>query len=168
MNQRKHLKNLKHLVLTGPEGEQPGRPDHKDIALQFLAIKKTRAGFGGGIVNLLIPKTTKQWKTVEKLRSRGYFYKAVNARPSIREEVRNAAVNDGLITELAYLFVIENQNSRRAMSAPVREFAVWIVKKIGERDPNIVQLFRSQPELLNRLSVDWWKLRISCVRKRKK
>jgi hypothetical protein len=129
MNQSKNLKKAKHFVLIGPGGKQAGRRNQKDIALQFAAIKKTRAGFGGGIINLLLPKTMKQWQTVEKLRSKGYFFKKVNTRSSILEQVRDAAINDHLYVALVYAFLEEEGNSPRAMSAPVREFATWVAKK---------------------------------------
>jgi hypothetical protein len=168
MDQHKHQKKGKQLVLIGPAGKQAGRPDQKYIALQFAAIEKTRAGFGGGIIDLLLPKIKKQWQTVQKLRLKGYFFKAVNTRSTVLEEVRDAAVNHNLFKDLVYLFVVEKGNCQHTRRAPVKEFAAWIVKKISERDPTISQLFRSQPELLNRLSVDWWKVRIRQIRKRKK
>lgn len=168
MNQSKHLKKAKHFVLIGPKGKQAGRRDQKDIALQFAAIKKTRAGFGGGIINLLLPKTIKQWQTVERLQSKGYFFKEVNTRSSIREHVRDAAINDHLYAALVYAFLDEKGNSPRAMRAPVRELTAWITKKIREQDPIIVQLFKSQPELLNRFKVDWWQVQTRPIRKRKK
>jgi hypothetical protein len=168
MNQRKQLKKVKHFVLKGPGGKQAGRLDQWYLALQFEAIKKTKAGFGGGIIDLLVPRTNKEWKTLAGLYSKGYFVKEVIARPSIRSKVRDAVIDDTLMAQLANLFHDEKHNSPRAMSAPVREFSFWISKKIGERDPMVVQLLsRAQPELPNRMGTDWWRVQIRLRRKKK-
>jgi hypothetical protein len=168
MNQNKQLEKAKHFVLIGPKGKQAGRQDQKNIALQFAAIKMTRDRFGGGIINLLLPKTKKQWETIEKLQSRGYSFEEVTTRSSIREQVRDAAINDRLYIALGCEFLIEKRNSQRAASAPVREFTAWITKKIKEQDPSIVRLFTSQPELLNRRKAGWWQVQTRPIRKRKK
>jgi hypothetical protein len=169
MNQRKCLRKVKHFVLIGPAAKQSGRLDQRDLALQFAAIKKSRAGFAGGIIDLLLPRTNKEWKTVARLSSKGYLVKEVNTRPSIRSKVRDAVICDSLFAQLANRFHDENRNSPRAMGAPVREFSVWITKKIREKDSYIVQLLsRSQPELPNRVEADWWKVQIKLRRKKVK
>lgn len=167
MNQRKYLKIAKHFVLIGPAGKQAGRLDQRDLALQIAAVEKTEEGHGGGVIALLLPKTKKQLTEIVKLRYRGYFVKEVKTRSSIRSEVREAAAEVSLIAQLANQFHDEKHNSPRAMRAPVKEFSLWMSKKIKEKDPCIVKLLsRSHPELLNRVGTDWWKVQIKLRRKK--
>lgn len=155
--------NHKHHILVGPKGKQAGLRLGNRIALQMLAIQLCATGHGAGIVALLLPKTPNEWDRVFSLTAKGYSYKEVHPRRTIRSEIRDAAVSDNLIVQLAVLFEKDKGWSKKAISAVNREFAIWVTQKLRELPPNKVKTVvgKSHPELLNRTSSDWWKKQLN-------
>jgi hypothetical protein len=155
--------NHKHHVLVGPRGKRAGLRLGNTIALQMLAIELCATGRGGGIVALLLPNTPKEWNYVFSLTAKGYSYKEVQPRRTIRSEIREAAVSDNLIVQLAILFEKDKGWSKKAISAVNREFSIWVTQNLRELPRNKVKIVieKSHPELLNRTSIDWWKKQLN-------
>ncbi|MFM8466723.1 MAG: hypothetical protein ACKOAO_04080, partial [Oxalobacteraceae bacterium] len=83
---------LEHFVLLSQTGKQPGRLNHKSLALQLAAIDMTAQGIGGGLARLLLPSSDRQLEQIVKLLKRGYWYRSVKIRRTIRWDIRKAAV----------------------------------------------------------------------------
>jgi hypothetical protein len=150
--------NLQHYVLVGPQGKQAGRRDQKSLAIRLAAIEMTALGKGAGLASLLIPKTNSDFKKFLDLVAKGYWFKTVKRRTTIRRSVRFAAQSDKLLMPLIERFQADQGHKRRTRSAPMRSFAEWLCKKLLERDHEIIRLLRSvHPELPERTKVDWWK-----------
>jgi len=156
------IRKQKHLILVGPNGKQAGRKDQKKIALQMASLTLISEGMGGGISSLLLPQTLCQLKNTEKLFRRGYTVKEVLLRRHGRVKVREA-VTDELLATLAVRFFAERGQSKRAMSAVVREFSNWICSKLNHSKPNEIThiVARAHPELPERKSPEWWKKQIA-------
>lgn len=153
---------LNHYVLVGPAGKQPGRRRQKLLAAQLAAIVMHQKEMGGGLVNALMPRSNEELERLVKLQEKGYCYREVKFRKTIRSDVRNAAVADDLLVGLLRYFSSEKQGSRRAQTAFVKEFSNWIADKLTKRDPTITRLIeRAHYDLPNRKSPDWWKKQIN-------
>lgn len=159
----RRIGNHKHHVLVGPKGKQAGLTLGKKIALQMAAIELSAQGRGGGVVTLLLPISPKDWERVLSLTAKGYTFKEVISRQTIRSAIRRVAVSDNLIVQLAPLFEQDKGKSKRAMAAINREFAVWITGKLKDVSPNKVKTIvgNAHPDLLNRTSPDWWKKQLN-------
>ena len=151
--------NLKHYVLVGPSGKQAGRKDQHKIALQLAAVDLTKKGRGGGIINGLLPRTSKDKKKLDYLTSKGYTAKEVKKRKTFRRDVRDAINSHVLIAQLAVRYEQERSSNRQAMAAVIRDFSGWICRKLLDPGPNAIKRIvgAAHPELLNMTKPDWWK-----------
>ena len=153
---------LHHYVLVGQIGKQAGRRDHKSLALQLAAIDMTVRGIGGGLASLLLPSANKRLEQLVKLLMRGYWYRSVKIRRTMRGDIRKAAVTDDLLVVLRALFAAEKKGSKRAKSAFVKEFSKWIAEKISTQDPLITRLVsQAHYDLPNKSKSDWWKKQLN-------
>lgn len=152
----------KHLVLIGPNGKQAGRKDQARIAHQILCVELNSTGRGGGITKLLLPRSALEHKKLKKLQLRGYTVKKVAIRKHQRTNIRDA-VTDSLLVDLAEKFLSEKSSSPRAMSAIVREFSNWISNKLKDHQVTEVRsvVAMAHPDLVDRISADWWRKRIA-------
>jgi hypothetical protein len=153
---------IQHYVLVSQLGKQPGRRNHKSLALQLAAIDITAQGFGGGLVKLLLPSSEQQFVQLVKLVKRGYWYRLVRIRRTIRRDIREAAVADELLVNLLDLFLVEKKGSKYTTTAVVEEFSKWLGDKLARNDRRVKRLVsRGHYELPNRVSSDWWKKQIN-------
>jgi len=153
---------LEHFVLLSQTGKQPGRLNHKSLALQLAAIDMTAQGIGGGLARLLSPSSDRQLEQIVKLLKRGYWYRSVKFRRTMRGDIRKAAVTDDLLAALGALFAAEKKGSKRAKSAFVEEFSKWIAEKIATQDPLITRLVgQAHYDLPNKTKPDWWKKQLN-------
>lgn len=150
-------------VLLGPAGKQAGRKDQHIVALQILAIQLSASGSGGGIVNSLIPKSTKELEKLKSLIDRGYTIKNVSPRPNLAKEVREAVMSDELMAKLAVRFELDKAEKLQYMQAITRSFAEWICERLtADGNNDIKNLVKSaHHELANRTQPGWWKEQIS-------
>lgn len=153
---------LHHYVLVGRTGKQPGRLNHKLLALQLAAIDMTAQGIGGGLARLLLPNSDEQFEKLVKLVKRGYWFRSVKIRRTMRGDIRKAAVTDDLLVVLRALFAAEKKVSKRAKSAFVEEFSKWIAEKIATQDPLVTRLVsQAHYDLPNKSKSDWWKKQLN-------
>ncbi len=154
--------SLEHYVLVSRTGKQPGRLNHKLLALQLTAIDMTAQGHGGGLGRLLLPSSDKQFEKLVKLVERGYWYRSVKIRKTMRGDIRKAAVTDELLAVLGAAFTAEKKGSKRAETAFVEEFSNWIANKLKQRDPQITKLVsKAHHDLPNKTRPDWWKKQLN-------
>ena len=153
---------LHHYVLVGQTGKQAGRRDHKSLALQLAAIDMNAQGIGGGLARLLLPSSNRQLEQIVKLLKRGYWYRSVKIRRTMRGDIRKAAVTDDLLAALGALFAAEKKGSKRAETAFVEQFSKWIAGKLATQDPLITRLVsQAHHDLPNKTKPDWWKKQIN-------
>ncbi len=154
---------LKHYVLVGPGGKQAGRKNHWKIALQLAALDLTKKRVGGGIINGLLPKLSREKRAIKELVSRGYKVKKVSKRTSFRKDIREAIMNDVMVAKLLVRYEIDRGHSRLATSRVIQDFSEWVCEKLSDPTPNeikrIVELVHD--ELLNMTRPDWWKKQLN-------
>ena len=153
----------KCFVLIGPGGRQAGRTDQHKIARQLAAIKLTKKGRGGGIVSLLLPKSSREKRVLRDLVSRGYKVKEILTRNSYRKDVREAIRNDDLIAQLAVHYELERGNSNLATPAVIPDFSEWLCQKLSDTSSNEIKRIvgLAHDELLNMTQPDWWKKQLN-------
>jgi hypothetical protein len=153
----------KHLVLVGPKGRRAGLEGGWKVALQMAALESHAKQPLKGIASLLIPRTQKEKKRITNLIARGYSFKEVSRRETIRKSIRKAAISDSLVAQLLNFYWEETGLKHRYRSALKREFTLWVTKKLSELGPNRVKsvVGRAHTELLNRTSSDWWKKQLN-------
>ncbi len=157
------IEKRKHYVLIGPSGQQAGRKDHRKIAQQIVALQLIKVGQGGGIINLLLPKSRREERVLEHLIQRGYTVKEVNVREPYYKTIRDVIQSNEFIVQLAVRYEQERGHSGRAMSRVIEDFSSWVCLKL--EDPAINEIKRivgkSHPELLNMRKPDWWKKQLN-------
>lgn len=159
MTQRKR----EHFVLLGPKGKQPGLKNQHRVALELKAIEITQAGLGGGIISLLMPRSKKHADKLREYVDRGYTVGKVPIRNNSRRDVRKAVASDKLIATLLAQFDNEKKLAKNKISAPVREFSLWVCEKLSDHKPNQVRrlITAAHPDLAERTSPDWWQKQIA-------
>jgi hypothetical protein len=151
-----------HYVLLGPKGKQAGRSGQKSLAQRLAALEMTANGHGRGLPSLLIPKTDRDIQSLFSLVSKGYWYRIVKSRATIRKPMRLAARNHELLRSLTFIFLREHGSKKRVTSALVEKLAEWICESLRCGDPEVTRLVsKAHHDLLNRTSKDWWKKQIN-------
>jgi hypothetical protein len=156
-------KKREHYVLLGPKGKQAGHKNQHRVALELRAIELTRAGMGGGIISLLMPRSKKRADKLREYIDRGYTVRAVPIRDSSRRDVREAIASDELLATLLAHFDREKQLAKNEIRAHVREFSTWVCEKLSDHRPNQVRRLvrEAHPDLADRTSPDWWRKQIA-------
>lgn len=156
-------KKRDHFVLLGPKGKQAGLKNQHRVALELKAIEITRAGMGGGIISLLMPRSKKRADKLREYIDRGYTVGKVPIRDNSRRDVRNAIASDALLATLLAHFDKEKQLAKNEIRAPIREFSIWVCEKLNDHRPNQVRrlIAAAHPDLAERTSPDWWKKQIA-------
>lgn len=151
-----------HYVLVGPKGKQAGLRSQKSLAIQLAAFNMVAQGHGGALASLLLPKSDLEFQRLAKLVRKGYWYKLVKVRKTIRQDIRDAAISDYLLLTLATRFELEMKSNKRAMSAVLQHFSIWICSKLSKQDPEITKLVeQAHYDMPNRTSPDWWEKQIN-------
>lgn len=147
-----------HWVLLGPKGRQAGRKDQHLVALKIVALQLSASGEGGGIADLLTPKSTKELNGLKRLIDLGYSVKQVKPRSNLAKDVREAVMSDKLIAQLAVRFELDKAEQIKHMQAVSRSFSEWICKNLTAAGQNDIKILirNTHPELENRIKPGWW------------
>jgi len=161
----------RHLVLKSKStGKVASRPDQAQKALQLEAKRLSGIRAGGGITNLLLPKTEEEIVKLEAI-DQTYKVEVVKARKikcsADRVRATDALMNDQLMAELAVLYgqTIEDPTQPRKIS--VKKFLEWLRREmLIKKSPAYLAIRRLAPILLDvELSARWWGDAISARRK---
>jgi hypothetical protein len=155
----------KHYVLVGANDKQASRRDQWRLALQMQAEKEAAAGRGGGLVDLLLPRTPQEAKELARARKK-YRLKSVKRRsPRERKSARDLVVfDDELMDNLVLLYVRERGHLSSAQT--LERFTDWICINLRNSHSEAVQLLKDSQLVLTERQPSWWRKQIAERRKR--
>jgi hypothetical protein len=162
--------NRKHYVLQSKAtGKQASRADQAMLANKLKAREISTAGQGGGIADLLLPRTPKEKAALQKVEK---LYDVVQVtkraggeRAQAREEVEKEHF---LIVALAELYSKSGGHGQHQRET-VKNLTEWICGELKNYRTEVCKLiFRHSPALADRQTPDWWQKRIALRRKQLK
>ena len=159
----------RYVLQSKATGKQASRADQATLANKLKAIEISRAGHGGGITDLLLPKTSQEEATLQKVEK---LYDAVEVtiraggeRAQVRAEVEK---EHALIVALAELY-FKSDRCKQCQSVTVKSLTEWICGELKNHQTEVCKLiFRHSPALADRQTPDWWQKRIALRRKQLK
>lgn len=159
----------KHYVLRSRRtGKIASRTGQLKLINRLQARQLTRSGRGGGIVELLLPKTAKETKA---LNDDDLTYEVAKVRKRTsgeRTKVRSVAESDEFILSLLKIYVQSAGHDERKLNT-VKVFVRWICDELQNHDSLVCRLVcKHSPALADRQKPDWWERRIAVRRKRTK
>lgn len=120
-------------------------------ALRWVADDLTQQGLGGGIVDLLLPKSAEQWRQLARDRNRYTLERVRKRNGGRRKALRAQAVSPLLLVQLIALCPAQPKWKKK-------QFVEWLVGEIEIRDSAVRTLIASQaPDLLMaKRGSGWW------------
>jgi hypothetical protein len=162
--------NRKHYVLQSKAtGKQASRADQAMLANKLKAREISTAGQGGGIADLLLPRTPKEKAALQKVEK---LYDVVQVtkraggeRAQAREEVEKEHF---LIVALAELYSKSGGHGQHQRET-VKNLTEWICGELkNDRTEACKLIYKHCPALAERQKPDWWERRIAARRKQLK
>lgn len=164
------MTSRKHYVLQSKvTGKQASRADQAALANKLKAKELSEAGYGGGVVDLLLPKTPEDEACLNQV-AQLYDAVEVTKRANIERAQARASVEKetSLMVALAELY-LKSDRSSQPQSISVKSFTRWICDELKNHRTEACQLiFKHSPALADRQNPDWWERRISLRRKQLK
>ena len=159
----------RYVLQSKASGKQASRADQAALANRLKAKEISKAGYGGGISDLLLPRTPKEKATLQNVEN---LYDAVEVtmraggeRAEAREEVEK---EHALIVALAELY-FRSARYTRHQSVTIKSFTCWICDELlNHRTEACKLIFKHSPALADRQNPDWWQKRIALRRKQLK
>ena len=158
----------------------PSLPDQAKLALQMQAEILEISGQGGGITDLLRPKTNAEAVRLDRLAAT-YDVVSVPVRagapnaPPARVEVRSKVAHDDLIAQLGVEFSRSVGTTPGPQQTSVQNFVNWLFKDVAAKGPALKILAANGRELLDETdknhitlnrSTAWWIDQIGLRRKK--
>ncbi len=155
----------KRYVLVGANGKQASRRDQWRLALQMQAEKEAAAGRGGGLVDLLLPRTPQEAKELARARKK-YRLKSVKRRSTReRQSARDTVVlDDELMTKLVVLYIREKGHLASAYT--IEKFCRWVSMNLRNQHSQACRLLKNNQLALTERRPSWWMKQIAERRKR--
>lgn len=160
------MNSQRHLVLRSKKtGKVASRTDQNMVALRLKAIQLSASGRGGGIVSLLLPRSDRDKKALEKASMRYEVVEVRKRSTQERQRVRSEiGGNDFLVAALADLYIRSIKQSPYKIF--LRDFARWICTEMANHKSDACELvFSVCPALADRQSPSWWEKKIAQRRK---
>jgi len=124
----------------------------------------------GGIVSLLLPKSQKELKRLQRIDNSNKIikktFKSKNKAGDIRRKVIAAVRDDGLMANLAVLFHDSNQRTHT-----IKQFSVWMVAELKDPNSEVTQAFQTHvPKIIPMYFAEkqsaWWERQLAERRKK--
>lgn len=143
-------------------GKVPGGTDVKTRAVALEAHRLTKAGRGGGIVPLVLPKDAKGW---ERLQKDAALYEPIRVTSRSTGERGKSREPDEVRRFLLDALAIKGDHLNPAWK--IKHFCDWIVDSLKDPDSELYKLAARQAPLLleQQRSVRWWQNRVTELRK---
>lgn len=157
----------KHYVLQSKAtGKQASRPDQAAFAIKLKTKEINEAGHGGGIVDLLLPRASKEQADLDRVEQ---LYDAVEVtkRENVEREQARVTVEKELflMVTLAELY-LESDRYEQHKSLTVKSLTNWICDELLNHTSSATRLvLKHSPALADRQNPDWWQRRIALRRK---
>ena len=161
MNTKKH-----YALRNKVSGKHASRTDQATLANKIKAREISNFGRGGGIVDLLAPKTVEE---EDELRKVEQFYEVVEVskrKAFERAEVKKAVEQENrLMVLLAERYLSSNKYATHK-SISIKTFTRWICDELKDHNSQVCRLvLKHYPALSERQKPDWWERRIAARRK---
>lgn len=167
------MKSNAHRVLVNRKtGKYASASDASALVWPLLALRLTNRGHltPGGIVSLLLPKSQKELKRLQRIDNSNKIikktFKSKNKAGDIRRKVIAAVRDDGLMANLAVLFHDSNQRTHT-----IKQFSVWMVAELKDPNSEVTQAFQTHvpkimPEYFAEKQSAWWERQLAQRRKK--
>jgi hypothetical protein len=164
MNTKKH-----YALRNKVSGKHASRTDQATLANKIKAKEISDSGRGGGIVDLLAPKTVEEEDELKKVEQ---FYEVVEVskrKAFERAEVKKVVEEDNRFMVLLAESYLSSKRYSTHKSTSIKTFTRWICDELKDHNSQVCRLvLKHYPALYERQKPDWWERRIAARRKQLK